>query len=140
MPMRRIPGSLTQIQMDSATLKSGYLKTDPLTSREDPLSLDSDGDGLPNRFEDPNRNGVIDQVKSDPYSSDGDSDGLSDLLERVKVLNPLNPDTDGDGLLDGQEVVSSPSLKIATPMVYRPCREDCFRSPLVVRLNARPHS
>lgn len=35
---------------------------------------------------------------------DTDADGLSDADEAIYGTNPLNPDTDGDGLLDGTEV------------------------------------
>ena len=34
---------------------------------------------------------------------DSDADGLPDWLELVLGTDPLNPDTDGDGLLDGEE-------------------------------------
>lgn len=36
---------------------------------------------------------------------DSDEDGLSDMLEYWYGTNPLNPDTDGDGYLDGEEVI-----------------------------------
>jgi hypothetical protein len=36
--------------------------------------------------------------------TDSDSDGLSDVNEATYGTNPNNPDTDGDGLLDGTEV------------------------------------
>jgi uncharacterized protein YjeT (DUF2065 family) len=37
-------------------------------------------------------------------TQDSDSDGLTDKLEQEKATNPHNPDTDGDGLADGDEV------------------------------------
>ncbi|KKW41374.1 MAG: peptidoglycan transpeptidase, ErfK-YbiS-YhnG family [Candidatus Magasanikbacteria bacterium GW2011_GWA2_56_11] len=37
---------------------------------------------------------------------DTDADGLSDELERAYYTDPVNPDTDGDGFPDGQEVDS----------------------------------
>ncbi len=49
--------------------------------------------------------------------TDSDNDGLSDLRERSLFTDPNNPDTDGDGFLDGVEVIfgwdplSSESLK-----------------------------
>jgi hypothetical protein len=36
--------------------------------------------------------------------NDSDDDGLTDDKERELGTDPRNPDTDGDGLLDGQEV------------------------------------
>lgn len=39
-------------------------------------------------------------------STDSDKDGLSDLRESALGLDPHNPDTDGDGYLDGVEVIN----------------------------------
>ena len=39
-------------------------------------------------------------------ATDSDKDGLSDLREEALGLDPHNPDTDGDGYLDGVEVVN----------------------------------
>jgi outer membrane protein OmpA-like peptidoglycan-associated protein/opacity protein-like surface antigen len=38
------------------------------------------------------------------FEKDSDRDGLSDELENSLGTDPNNPDTDGDGLLDGEEV------------------------------------
>ena len=35
--------------------------------------------------------------------ADSDGDGASDFVEMFQFTNPLNPDTDGDGLLDKPE-------------------------------------
>jgi hypothetical protein len=37
-------------------------------------------------------------------SLDADKDGLTDSSERIYGTDPKNPDTDGDGHLDGDEV------------------------------------
>ncbi len=59
--------------------------------------LDSDGDGLPDWLEL--------QIGTDPFNPDTDGDGLSDGEEHlVYFTDPLNPDTDYDGLTDGAEV------------------------------------
>lgn len=39
-------------------------------------------------------------------STDPDRDGLDNVLERFYGTNPQNPDTDGDGVSDGEEVLS----------------------------------
>ena len=36
--------------------------------------------------------------------NDTDSDGLTDAQEIVKGTSPVNPDSDGDSLEDGEEV------------------------------------
>ena len=53
-------------------------------------TFDSDGDG------------VIDEYDVDPFDiySDSDGDGLADVLERSNGTDPLDPDTDDDGILD----------------------------------------
>ena len=61
------------------------------------VAVDSDGDGLND-----------DQEKlggSDPQNPDSDNDGLFDGEEvETYGTNPLNSDTDGDGFIDGDEV------------------------------------
>ena len=55
--------------------------------------LDSDNDGVVDAFDvDPN----------DP-NSNSDSDNLTDLEESQANLNPLDPDSDGDGILDHED-------------------------------------
>lgn len=51
---------------------------------------------------DSDNDGVIDSFDTDPQDpqSNSDSDELSDLVEFQSGLNPLNPDSDGDGILD----------------------------------------
>ena len=63
-------------------------------------SIDTDGDGVPDRLEI--------QAGTDPNNPDTDGDGLSDGEElHVHFTDPLNPDTDGDGVNDYQEVTGS---------------------------------
>ena len=74
------------------------LTEEPEASSEPVLMiLDSDGDGLSDEEER--------ILGTDPLNIDTDQDGLTDK-EEVKIYqtDPLNPDTDGDGLKDGEEV------------------------------------
>lgn len=60
-------------------------------------ALDQDDDGL-----DDNQEALL---QTDPLNWDTDGDGLSDYEEvNVWKTNPLSPDSDGDTYLDGQEV------------------------------------
>lgn len=47
--------------------------------------------------------------KSIPVGADIDNDGLNSALERGYGADPTNPDTDGDGILDGLEVLRAHS-------------------------------
>jgi hypothetical protein len=64
-----------------------------------PVCVDWDGDGMPDDWEleyglDPD---------SDDAALDPDGDDLTNLEEYLSGTDPLNPDTDGDGILDGDE-------------------------------------
>jgi outer membrane protein OmpA-like peptidoglycan-associated protein len=62
-------------------------------------ALDSDGDGLTDEEEK--------RLGTDPYDPDTDDDGLSDGEEvNLHGTDPLNPDTDLDALRDGAEVLT----------------------------------
>ncbi|HVR28377.1 MAG TPA: FG-GAP-like repeat-containing protein [Thermoanaerobaculia bacterium] len=65
-------------------------------------SLDSDGDGLPDDFEIENG---LDPLNDADAQLDPDQDGLSTGEEFLRGLDPFDPDTDGDGLNDGLEVL-----------------------------------
>lgn len=67
---------------------------------------DSDNDGLLDSVEiDGYYNSAAGQViKTDPLNPDTDGDGLTDGQEQLLGTNPLDSDTDHDGLLDGDEI------------------------------------
>ncbi len=91
-----------------------------------PLSSDTDGDGIYDSYELYLGSGLIpdfEPVLLDPNSNDTDSDGIIDFHEYQitnvsNIIHPyisfviitpfntsvVNPDTDGDGLLDGEEL------------------------------------
>jgi hypothetical protein len=83
----------------------GLSNLDEWANRTDPNNPDTDDDGLPDHWE--VENGL------DPTSGDGvngatddlDDDGLSNLDEWTLQTYPDNPDSDGDTLADGWEVV-----------------------------------
>ena len=67
----------------------------------DDSKIDSDGDGLTDRYELEHRS--VGYILS-PIQRDTDSDGLTDYQEAHLGTNPGVADSDNDGLLDGEEV------------------------------------
>jgi len=76
---------------------------------------DSDGDGLPDTWEESNG---LDWTSADA-SLDADSDGLENIVEYQVSTNPQRPDTDEDGIPDGWEVENK----------LDPLREDSLLDP-----------
>jgi len=90
---------------DSDELPDGY---EVLTLSTDPLEIDTDFNGIWDKDEDfdsDNLNNLGEyQNKTGPFIPDTDEDGLLDGDEvHTYATDPLNPDTDGDKLLDGEE-------------------------------------
>ncbi|HEY3450293.1 MAG TPA: VWA domain-containing protein [Myxococcales bacterium] len=79
-------------------------KVEVQVTKTDPLKADSDGDGLLDGEEDFNANGVLDPTETNPNSADTDCDGLGDGEEKGFKTDPRKKDSDGDGLADGLEV------------------------------------
>lgn len=77
------------------------LETTTLTN---PLSVDSDGDGLRDDAEDLNLSGALDLAETDAVVEDTDQDGLKDGEEIDAGTDPRNQDSDKDGAPDGEEV------------------------------------
>ena len=49
------------------------------------------------------RDGLIVSINLNMLKIDSDNDGLTDIVERKLMTDPLNPDTDGDGIIDGKD-------------------------------------
>ena len=110
----------------------GANDADEVAAGANPFSLDSDNDGVPDGIElprDTDGDGLSDAIESRRVDSDADgvvdeldpanlnpcipnvlagacdqdNDGLSNAAEALSGTNPLVPDTDGDGRLDGAE-------------------------------------
>lgn len=59
--------------------------------------------------------GIKFEKRTEESFKDSDNDGLKDWEEELFHTNPLNPDTDGDGYLDGEEVDSGHNPLVKAP-------------------------
>ncbi len=69
----------------------------------DPLSADTDGDTMPDGWEAQYGLDPLSAVGDDGADGDPDGDFLSNVMEMECGTDPSAADTDGDGLLDGEE-------------------------------------
>lgn len=93
--------------INTDTDADGILDGDEVASGSDPL----DGDNVPvaTTPDDADGDGFLDaqelELGTDPADPDTDDDGLTDGDEIfIFATGPLNPDNDGDGVLDGDEI------------------------------------
>ena len=87
--------------VDEALFLGGYTFTAEDDS-PDFDATDSDGDGLPDVIE-------TEYTHTDPLNPDTDQDGLTDGQEAELKPDPRNPDSDNDRLPDGKETPPCPS-------------------------------
>jgi hypothetical protein len=66
----------------------------------DSTDPDDDNDGMPDTWEEANG---FNRLDPNDASGDADNDGLTNLQEYNAGTNPHNPDTDGDGVKDGDD-------------------------------------
>lgn len=86
------PGEIYYYRLESVDFRNS-------SKYHGPICVDWDGDGLPDDWEltygfNPNHNNA---------DQDVDNDGLTNLQEYRRGTDPIDPDTDGDGILDGDE-------------------------------------
>ena len=80
-----------------------------------PAKSDTDGDGLPDGWEIQYGFDPLSVLGDDGGSGDPDGDGVDNFNEYEVGTDPNAPDTDGDGLSDGREVVC---VSFASPLPW----------------------
>ena len=68
-----------------------------------PLTADTDGDGLSDGVEGELHGGTVPEGETHPLEKDTDGDACLTARRRSGGLSPVNPDSDSDGLTDGVE-------------------------------------
>ena len=76
--------------------KDGLINSDELKAGTDPLTPDSDKDGLDDKVE-------VKEFNSNPLKIDTDEDGLTDKQEYLLKTNPNVKDSNEDGKIDSEE-------------------------------------
>jgi outer membrane protein OmpA-like peptidoglycan-associated protein len=96
----------------------GLTDEEEITLATNPNKTDSDGDGIPDNEEVGSEPGAaIDSDgdgKINAIDEDDDNDNLPTLLEGAINTNPLEKDTDGDGIDDATEVGDNTSVPLDT--------------------------
>jgi Mg-chelatase subunit ChlD len=91
---------------DGDGLPDGY---EVISLNTNPTLIDTDGNGISDANEDFDKDSLVNakeyEFRTDPLNSDSDYDGLSDYDEITSYnTNPLKYDTDGDTLSDSDEI------------------------------------
>jgi len=82
--------------------------------RPDYLDRDSDNDGVADKSEDKNCNGMADSGETSATSGDSDGDGVSDMVETAAGTNPLDPNSNPQA--NGDFVFIEPFQKPQMPV------------------------
>ncbi len=101
------PVTVTMIDCNTDTDGDGLTDYDEVTNTgTDPNNPDTDGDGYGDGDEVTFGSDPLNPCDPNPANPvcDQDGDGLTNEEEGSAGTNPSNPDTDGDGVLDGEEV------------------------------------
>jgi outer membrane protein OmpA-like peptidoglycan-associated protein len=80
----------------------------------DPLRADTDGDGLTDGVEDSDADGVLDAGETSPALADTDSGGTNDAIERAGGHDPRDPFDDPDGDPDGDGLTTAEERTLQT--------------------------
>ena len=123
------PVTLTMIDCNIDTDGDGLTDYDEVTNTgTDPNNPDTDGDGYGDGDEVTFGSDPLNPCDPNPSNPvcDQDGDGLTNAEEGSAGTNPTNPDTDGDGVLDGEEVdgtddPSTPYVVTGTSDPLDPC-------------------
>jgi hypothetical protein len=94
--------SMAEIRVYDRVLDPGTIQSNFEAGRDTFGLVDYDNDGLPTWYE--RLYDFLDERNPADADQDFDGDGLSNLAEFHAGTDPSNPDTDGDGLNDGDEV------------------------------------
>jgi large repetitive protein len=92
------------------TTKGNFIPDADPTTKTDPLDADTDNGSVSDGNEDLNHNGRVDMGETNPNvmnddvaPTDTDMDGIADVVEMMIGTNPMDADSDDDGVLDGAE-------------------------------------